>query len=246
MTLAKEIAIQKNKRFLDYRNGKIARLTAIHGILDSFSILNTNSISYYTYLSDIWNYGVNQRRSTGMAFGIGIEPHDFTSKQSQLLSKLPTLKRNAFLGIARFEYHKALNYQWQVDFDSRFRSGITHSAQQLQNTWVTTISTDFNTSYYPSDRTTFTFNLRTEYFINQKSFNYDLNFFMYNYLSPHFRLQTNLRYIKSYQFSPYAWYGDWLGGNGLNSFRYDSSTGGYLKNQIPRFSYDIRFIYNFF
>ncbi len=248
MEMAKQMAVQKNKRFLDSRIGRIKRLTEIHTLLDSTGLLNTKSIAYFTNLVDIWYYGVNQKRWTGSAFTIGIEPHQFYLHQSLLQSRLPVQKQNALLGIVRYEYHKALNYKWQVDFDGRVRAGIIRQTNLGYTTKknIGTLLAKLTASYFPSDRTTLNWSIKSEYFTHEKQINYYANFFMYYYVSPKIRFQTSLSYLKEYQFFPYAWYGDPFSLNGLNTFRYDLSTGSFLQNRLPKFSIDIRFIYNFF
>jgi hypothetical protein len=83
LALAREITRLKYKRFFDDRLRKIAEITAIDSFLQKNGIAGTTDATYFTSLTDNWNYSNNPVRNSGKRFFTGIEADYMYSYNSQ-------------------------------------------------------------------------------------------------------------------------------------------------------------------
>jgi hypothetical protein len=176
LALASEITKLKYKRFFDNRLRKIAEITAIDSFLQKNGIAGTADATYFTSLTDNWNYSNNPVRNSGKRIFTGIEADYYYSKESQSTDYIvpeetstnSELKRRnagvfAVVGIA---YEKPVSLKWQNSANLKIGFGFRQTSLHIDNndnvdplTMYTEnfpsvkLSGDYGFGYYPNSRT---------------------------------------------------------------------------------------------
>jgi hypothetical protein len=176
LALASEITKLKYKRFFDNRLRKIAEITAIDSFLQKNGIAGTADATYFTSLTDNWNYSNNPVRNSGKRIFTGIEADYYYSKESQSTDYIvpeetstnSELKRRnagvfAVVGIA---YEKPVSLKWQNSANLKIGFGFRQTSLHIDNndnvdplTMYTEnfpsvkLSGDYEFGYYPNSRT---------------------------------------------------------------------------------------------
>jgi hypothetical protein len=182
LALASEITRLKYKRFFDDRLRKIAEITAIDSFLQKNGIAGTIDATYFTSLTDNWNYSNNPVRNSGSRIFTGIEAEYVYSYDSQNSdNEVPdddpmsnTIKRQnagAFI-VAGVDYEKPASLKWQNSADLKIGIGfhqtknhfdlveqITDPSPQYTEALPSLkITGNYGFGYYPTSRTWVTFN----------------------------------------------------------------------------------------
>jgi len=180
LALATEITRLKYKRFFDGRLRKIAEITALDSFLQKNGIAGTADATYFTSLTDNWNYSNNPARNSGKRIFTGIEANYYYNFQSQTAEYIvpdenstnsEIKKQNggvfAVVGIA---YEKPVSLKWQNSANMKIGFGfwqallhIDHNDEFDPATMYTEsfpsvkLSGDYGFGYYPNSRTWLTF-----------------------------------------------------------------------------------------
>jgi hypothetical protein len=180
LALATEITRLKYKRFFDGRLRKIAEITALDSFLQKNGIAGTADATYFTSLTDNWNYSNNPVRNSGRRIFTGIEADYYYNFRSQSTENIMTVENStnsemkrqnggvfAVVGIA---YEKPVSLKWQnsanmkVSFGFRQSSLHSHIYDNVDPFTMYTesfpsvkLSGDYGFGYYPNSRTWLTF-----------------------------------------------------------------------------------------
>jgi hypothetical protein len=180
LALATEITRLKYKRFFDGRLRKIAEITALDSFLQKNGIAGIADATYFTSLTDNWNYSNNPVRNSGSRIFTGIEADYYYNFRSQstdniVPDEIPTnseeKRKNAgVFAVVGIAYEKPLSLKWQNSANMKIGFGFRQTSLQFDNndnvdpfTMYTEIfpsvklSGDYGFGYYPNSRTWLTF-----------------------------------------------------------------------------------------
>jgi len=205
-TLASQL---KSKRFFDFRLKKIAEMKSLDSLMHENHLIEQGDISYFSTLSDYWNFANISNRSSGRVLKILMTPMVSHRFDKELGGRKQTNNATYLKSEINFQCLKQLNLFWERNFSLNFSN-------------MTTINNDFNSfykypknflqinsnlgwNYYPNFRTQFRTML--SYHANQFSSglnqastayekvwsnNVELNSSIYYYLSPQLRINGNI------------------------------------------------------
>lgn len=180
-TLAQLISTLKHKRFFDTRLQKIAEITAIDSFLQKNGITGTADASYYTSLTDDWNYANNPVRYSGHRFYTGLEGgYTYSSSYNQnkemindsiTYDKTNTNYDKFVFGVAGVNFEKPVNIKWQRSASIKTTIGVflhKNSTIDKANSGVDShnyfgsipslkLAADYGFGFYPNSRTWLTF-----------------------------------------------------------------------------------------
>ncbi len=241
--LADVFAIQRHKRYRDYRIGRMKRFSDIDEFLRKRNIISTPSMSYYNVLSDYWYFGINEARFSGYAFTFGIEPYVFKNIERDGLKE----RIYSYMLALRYEYHKALSEKWQLDLDVRMSAGRIETILPIEKYNLISPSAQFITSFYPNSRTTLSFYSDLKYFSEIKKNEYNFLVSGDYYISPKVRLNMSLGFSKSNSKRFKNLFGDYFSPYGYNRppiFALDEVLGKKFSDEWKGSSY-IQIVYYF-
>jgi opacity protein-like surface antigen len=161
---AELISELKNERFFDSRLRRIKELKVIDSFLKDNSLLAENDATYFSTLTDIWDFGREFIRSSGFRAGLvvsgghRIEYYRNTNDYSRFSSRVND--SNIEAGI-RFSWEIPVSLSWQHSFYSSFyfnRHSVNNKDEDPYSKNVTSLNgIDVNLShtigYYPNTRT---------------------------------------------------------------------------------------------
>lgn len=181
LALASEITRLKYKRFFDDRLRKIAEITAIDSFLQKNGIAGTTDATYFTSLTDNWNYSNNPVRNSGKRFFTGIEAeymyaHQSYSYDNLVPDEIPTndiikhQNAGAFI-VAGIACEKPTSLKWQnsatLKIGVGLRQNTVHSdlddvsenplPQYIEAIPALKLTGNYGFGYYPTSRTWVTF-----------------------------------------------------------------------------------------
>lgn len=205
-TLASQL---KSKRFFDFRLKKIDEMKSLDSLLHQTRLIDQGDITYFSTLSDYWNFANISYRSSGKVFKVLVTPYfgyeyNKESDETKHTDSFTNVKSAISLNC-----NKQLNLFWERFFNLNFSN-------------FTTINDDNNSFYeYPDNFLQFNSNLGWGYYPNfrtqlKTSLSYsaaqiisglneaktkyekvwtssiDFNGSLYYYLSPQLRIEGNL------------------------------------------------------
>ena len=199
----------KSKRFFDFRLKKIEEMKSLDSLMHENHLIEQEDISYFSTLSDYWNFANISNRSSGRVLKILVTPMVSHRFDKELGGWKQTNNTTYLKSEINFQCSKQLNLYWERNFNLNFSN-------------MTTINNDFNSfyeypknflqinsnlgwNYYPNFRTQFRTMLSyhaTQFAsgLNQAetaykkvwSNNVELNSSIYYYLSPQLRINGNI------------------------------------------------------
>ena len=221
VSIAETVSKIKNARFFDSRIKRIERLKAIDKIIQEKDLITNDDISYFTTMSDVFDYSrfLRPRRFSGNIIAIDLLPHYSLIDQENIsFSK----KENLYgLGIEfRNQYYKPLTIFNQLDFGYLLRLDYSKTLSKNIKDYssLKIFPTIFvNYSYYITSRTTYYSNfnftlihtLKSNNSIDTDSF-YAMtwaNNFSY-YISPRARFDFN--FLMLYNNNKTIYYGNYI------------------------------------
>lgn len=181
LALAAEITKLKYKRFFDGRLRQIAEITALDSFFQKNGLAGTTDATYFTSLTDNWNYSNNPVRNSGKRIFTGIEADYTYSYQSNSADNIvpdenPTsevMKRRetgAFF-VAGAAYEKPTSLKWQNSANLKIGFGFRQTTMHFDREEIyvdphsmyretfpsVKLSGDYGFGYYPTSRTWVTF-----------------------------------------------------------------------------------------
>ncbi len=176
IALAREITLLKYKRFFDDRLRKIAEITAIDSFLQKNGIAGATDATYFTSLTDNWNYANNPVRYSGRRIFTGIEAnygYNYQFSKNEVIVPAIGSTEDKFkytntglLLVGGITYEKPVSLEWQNSASAKIGVGIKQqlSDNQLHNVETTytsyrgsipslILSADYGFGYYPNSRT---------------------------------------------------------------------------------------------
>jgi hypothetical protein len=181
LALAREITRLKYKRFFDDRLRKIAEITAIDSFLQKNGIAGTTDATYFTSLTDNWNYSNNPVRNSGKRFFTGIEAeymyaYESYSNDNIVPDEIPInniIKRQnagAFI-VAGVACEKPTSLKWQNSANLKIGVGLLQNTvhsdpddasenplpQYIEALPSLKLTGNYGFGYYPTSRTWVTF-----------------------------------------------------------------------------------------
>jgi hypothetical protein len=215
LALATEITRLKYKRFFDDRLRKIAEITALDSFLQKTGIAGTADATYFTSLTDNWNYSNNPVRNSGKRIFTGIEADYYYNLWSQstdiiVPDEIPTnyeeKRKNAgVFAVVGINYERPASLKWQSSANMKIGFGLRQTSLHIDNndnvdplTMYTEsfpsvkLSGDYGFGYYPNSRTWLTFDwwILTGWDKNKDGFSKqeieDLHNKFYTYTGPQF------------------------------------------------------------
>jgi len=132
--LSEKISIVKNKRFFDSRLQKIDELDTVNGFLLEHDLLEKQDITYFSSLNDMWDFGGNPVRLSGIRGYFGLIPlfgyfndhMDQVTEQNDLEEPSETREMNnalRILFIVGVDYYKPIKQKWQYNLDTKLGLG---------------------------------------------------------------------------------------------------------------------------
>ncbi|MGE4288305.1 MAG: hypothetical protein AB7E36_06425 [Salinivirgaceae bacterium] len=158
VVLATQISLLKTERYLDSRIHKIKELETIDSFLRENRYINTNSITYFSVLNDMWSFGRNQVRKSGTSAalaaypGMGILTQKYGDSKSSVL--IPSLS-----GGFEFSVFKPLSLKTQNNTIVKLLGGFTQ-IKETDNDYKSQfphlrLSLEQSLGIYPNTRTDF-------------------------------------------------------------------------------------------
>ncbi len=130
LEFAKLISQLKNKRFFDSRLRRIADIESVDSFFTAKNYIKESDATYFTTLSDYWEYGNGPVRSSGTRFSIVLLPefnfYDYSNPGGGMYYRpgkysLGALSLN---GGMEFKHEKPINLFWQNSLDLNCYFGI--------------------------------------------------------------------------------------------------------------------------
>jgi len=188
--LANEIAKIKTKRFYDSRLNRISQLKAIDSLLQTMELIHKTDITYFSYLSDAFNYAHYTNRKSGSHFEIGLSEGFYAIERSSSSSLNQMF--HALNGFMAYEYHIPSSYQIQHSIKASIILGkeryFWHNNSNLYDEYNSSIYIEYNFGYYPNTRTYLDLKAFTGITNDKTILGIKSNF--YYYLSPKIRFKT--------------------------------------------------------
>lgn len=166
--LAKLISKLKNKRFFDSRLRKMAEIESVDSFFVAKGYLKNSGASYFTTLSDTWDYGNRPARHSGTRISIGVAPGYYFSAYENPTGNFDDYfynhKQRAFLlqGNFAIQHQKPINLFWQSWLDLFGYVGLSRGkfknetlGLQESQTRISDMRLEFyhTIGYYPNTRT---------------------------------------------------------------------------------------------
>jgi len=179
--LAEKISQVKNKRFFDSRLQKIDELDTVNGFLNGHELIDSNDITYFSSLNDMWDFGGTPIRLSGIRGYFGLVPmfgsyfsqYDRISEQNDIEESSEGNETNnalKLLLVVGFDYYKPIKQKWQYNLTTRFGLGPTAYVNDSEHNpgptreqkinpmeYFSSIETGFG--FYPNTRTYFTLSI---------------------------------------------------------------------------------------
>jgi len=162
LELAKLITSLKYKRFFDYRLRKIAEITAIDSFMQQKGIVNATDATYFTSLTDNWNYANNPRRDNGHRLYIGLDANfGYTYQNDYQTNTIPVIliydrtskhKSAGLFMVLGYSYEKPTSRKWQNSASVEGGFGIQQHNENgtVRNDPTAETETDLYTQSFPS------------------------------------------------------------------------------------------------
>lgn len=232
------------KRFYDSRFKRIYQLEELDKTMQNMDLVETADMVYFANLNDIWNYGSQFNRGTGIRYEGGIIPefsmnYDKNGNNDDSDIRKHDNKYYGIYGFFSFNRMKPMTYAWQSDIilDLTFGYGVEdrkrENGDDIYKYYNTALSGMLNAGwqfgFYPNTRTyagikpyvSFSY----EYDIEEKNkdvfgLNTGFRFNSYYYISPQLRIQltAGFAYINNFNYDIPAPFG-----NRINYYNFNSS-----------------------
>ena len=179
--LSEKISQVKNKRFFDSRLQKIDELDTVNSFLSEHDLIESNDITYFSSLNDMWEFGGTPIRLSGIRGYFGLVPmfgsyfshYDQVSEQNDIEEPSESKIMNSALRIlliVGFDYYKPIKQKWQYNLTTRLGLGPAAYKNDSEyipgNTYLQKIdpmeyfsSIETGLGFYPNTRTYFTLNI---------------------------------------------------------------------------------------
>lgn len=120
--IASKISILKNERVLDARLKKIEELNTIDSLLNQMGLIETPDMIYFSHLNDMWDYGGNQYRSSGISISVNYKPTFEYEKRYFYYDSIENKTEKEAV------YHNyGLTMQWSKPIRQKFQSDMSFS-----------------------------------------------------------------------------------------------------------------------
>jgi len=176
IALAREITLLKYKRFFDNRLRKIAEITVIDSFLQKNGIAGATDATYFTSITDNWNYANNPIRYSGRRIFTGIEAnygYNYQFSKNEYIVPANETNENKFKYtntglylVGGITYEKPARLKWQNSASAKIGIGINQHLSNLQHYYSEEkhtsyreslpslmLSADYGFGYYPNSRT---------------------------------------------------------------------------------------------
>lgn len=176
MQLAENLALLKNKRFLDSRLRLIEETTEIEKIMKEMDLIAEYDAVYFSTVNDYWSMAGNPSRSAGSRMSFGVKPsirhNNYSNKTTTIEFSPDTTYSVDYNNIqngynvrasAMYEKFRPIDLYWQEDFNVELFSGFQNLKYDYENpintnnanVLVSGISGNYYLKYYPNSRTSY-------------------------------------------------------------------------------------------
>jgi len=206
-TLASQL---KSKRFFDFRLKKIDEMKSLDSLMHATHLIEHGDITYFSTLSDYWNFANISSRSSGRVLKLLITPGYSYQFNKQLGNNSKQTYNETHLNSElNFQCAKQLNLYWERNFNLNLSNMTTIDNDETsiykypKN--FQRVNSNVGYSYYPNFRTQFRTTLSYQAYqfagdLNEAgteykkawSNNVGLHSSIYYYLSPQLRIEGNV------------------------------------------------------
>ena len=193
----------KNKRFFDFRERKIAELTALDSFLHKQKLVQNTDVACFTTISDYWNFAEIKYRQSGSELKVLLRPgYEFGSRKELDIEKSKT-HSTSLSSIISYYNHKTINLHWDRGgaINSSEKIIIDGTNEELPTNYFS-ISAGMGYDYLPNFRTSISSRLHYEgselvlygndmpskHWVNSLNLNIDVKY----YVSPQFQVSASV------------------------------------------------------
>ena len=111
LEISEKLSQSRYKRIYDHRIWRKENLKQMDAVLTEKGLIKEKSVDYFTSLSDMLDYGINNRRFANKRFALGLVP----SLSFIAFGKDQNIRDLSVAAVARYDWYKPINMTWQFD-----------------------------------------------------------------------------------------------------------------------------------
>ncbi|MGE5356960.1 MAG: hypothetical protein ACM3PT_12045 [Deltaproteobacteria bacterium] len=126
--ISERLSQSRYKRIFDHRIWRKDNLKLMDEVLTEKGLIKEKSVEYYTTLSDMLDYGVNNRRFANKRLAIGLVP----KASFYILDEDDGIRDIGISAVAKFDLFKPISMTWQFDLNAAIEFGYS----SYKTTWI--------------------------------------------------------------------------------------------------------------